>query len=495
MKLLKPCLASVFLALNACGGGGSNAPTTSVAAPPPPPPPAPPPTAERMDDCQGLDFLSILSASDDGSSDTGLIPANVIDDNLDATSRWSSQDIGASLTLDLGGPRLLREIGIAFFEGDQRTASFTVSASEDGEEFQDLLPVTQSSGQTLVFERFAVSETPANFLRITSEGNNLNNEIGITEIAAFGCSLDLEAAPPLTVEPFDPAIFSLSPTQTPGENFDLLTWSLDTPADLDGNQRADRIPERSLDSGFENEFFFTGEDGGMVFFSTIDGAPTSLNTRFNRSELREQLRRGDTSISTTGVTENNWALGYQPETSQPIGGRNGVLKGTLVINNVTSTGERNQVGRTIIGQIHADNDEPMRIYYRKFPENERGFIYFAHEIRDSDDIWLVVVGPENDDIDDEPNDSRNPENGIALGELFSYEIIQDGSRIDVIIRRGDEDGEIIGHNYVDMIERNSGYDRADEWMYFRAGAYTQNNSGDLTDFDRATFYRVENTHD
>ena len=70
MKLLKPCLASVFLALNACGGGGSNAPTTSVAAPPPP---APPPTAERMDDCQGLDFLSILSASDDGSSDTGLI--------------------------------------------------------------------------------------------------------------------------------------------------------------------------------------------------------------------------------------------------------------------------------------------------------------------------------------------------------------------------------------------------------------------------------------
>ena len=89
MKLLKPCLASVFLALNACGGGGSNAPTTSVAAPPPPPPPAPPPTAERMDDCQGLDFLSILSASDDGSSDTALIPANVIDDNLDATSRLS----------------------------------------------------------------------------------------------------------------------------------------------------------------------------------------------------------------------------------------------------------------------------------------------------------------------------------------------------------------------------------------------------------------------
>ena len=120
----------------------------------------------------------------------------------------------------------------------------------------------------------------------------------------------------------------------------------------------------------------------------------------------------------------------------------------------------------------------------------------AHEIRDSDDIWLTVVGPENPDIDDEPIiDGADPINGIALNELFSYEIIQDGSRIDVIVRRGDQDGEIIGHNFVDMVERNSGYDLDDEWMYFRAGAYTQNDSGDLTDFDRITFYRIENTHD
>ena len=85
-----------------------------------------------------------------------------------------------------------------------------------------------------------------------------------------------------------------------------------------------------------------------------------------------------------------------------------------------------------------------------------------------------------------------------MNELFSYEIIQAGARIDVILRRGDQDGEIIGHNYVDMIERNSGYDIANEWNYFRAGAYTQNNTGRdgvTSDFDRITFYRVENTHD
>jgi len=60
---------------------------------------------------------------------------------------------------------------------------------------------------------------------------------------------------------------------------------------------------------------------------------------------------------------------------------------------------------------------------------------------------------------------------------------------------------------VDMltVERNdvvgSGYDRpeegedTDEWMYFKAGLYTQNNTGDDDDTDIATFYRLSNTHD
>ena len=85
-----------------------------------------------------------------------------------------------------------------------------------------------------------------------------------------------------------------------------------------------------------------------------------------------------------------------------MGGRNGVLRATLAVNHVTETGERNQVGRVIIGQIHAEGDEPARLYYRKFPENERGFIYLAHEIRESDDIYFPVLGPVNSDLDSAP---------------------------------------------------------------------------------------------
>ena len=85
-------------------------------------------------------------------------------------------------------------------------------------------------------------------------------------------------------------------------------------------------------------------------------------------------------------------------------------------------------------------------------------------------------------------------NGIALDEIFSYEINQQGARIDVILRRGGNNGPIIGHAYVDMEEQNSGYDIPTGWMYFKAGAYSQNNSGDESDFDRVTFYELEASH-
>ncbi len=97
-------------------------------------------------------------------------------------------------------------------------------------------------------------------------------------------------------------------------------------------------------------------------------------------------------------------------------------------------------------------------------------------------------------MDNAPSDDENPENGIALNEIFSYEITQQGARIDVTLRRGDRNGPIIGHNYVDMEQQNSGYDIPGEWMYFKAGAYSQNNTGDDTDFDQVTFYEIDNSH-
>ena len=40
----------------------------------------------------------------------------------------------------------------------------------------------------------------------------------------------------------------------------------------------------------------------------------------------------------------------------------------------------------------------------------------------------------------------------------------------------------------------SGYDVANDYMYFKAGVYNQNRSGDPEDYVQATFYELENIH-
>ena len=289
--------------------------------------------------------------------------------------------------------------------------------------------------------------------------------------------------------------FGLNSELEPWENFDLSDWGLDTPAPRANDIcRAVRINEDEWDTfreSISSDYFFTHTDGGMRFVSPVGGVTTSSSctSGFPRTELREQLRAGDRSISTTGVTRNNWALGYQPANSGH-GGRNGRLAATLRINQVTTTGDEDRLhpGRTIIGQIHALSDEPARLYYRKCPDAEFGSIYLEHEIRDGSDVTFNLIGSEL-------CDGNGPSNGIRLDELFSYEIINDDADISVIIRRGDIDGPIIASVTLNMDDENSGYDLENEWMYFKAGLYTQNNTGDNDDTDVATFYRLSNTHD
>ena len=334
--------------------------------------------------------------------------------------------------------------------------------------------------------------------RFIEVGSN-NNDSGDDES-------DTPSNPPITGD------FGLDPNLEPWENFDLSDWSLDSPAERPSDEcRATRINEDEYDEipgSPTRPYFFTHTDGGMRFVSPVGGATTnsSCNSGFPRTELREMLRAGNTDISTTGVNDNNWALGYQ-DPNPDHGGRNGVLSATLRINRVTTTGDGLHPGRTIIGQIHASDDEPARLYYRKCPDAEFGSIYLEHEIRDNDgdeagDVTFNLLGSEQ-------CNGNGPSNGIRLNELFSYEIINDDSDIIVNIYRGDKE-ELIASTTVDMltVERNgvvgSGYDRpelddgeevGDEWMYFKAGAYTQNNTGDDDDTDIITFYRLSNTHD
>lgn len=509
----------------------------------------------------------VSTATADGNEGSN-VPSRALDNNL--STRWSSDSTpsqrGGIITFELASTSIVTDISIAWFQSDVRTSGYSIERSTDNVNWFEVVAPTQSLiGPEEEFQSNDISDTSANFIRIIGTGNTSNEFTSISEVIINGCMNDESSSSSSS----SGGEFNLDPNLQPWENFDLSVWGLDSPAlrNISGEpERGTRIEDYEFvalsegetnsdyDEAFENFFgtggndnfepsdpyFFTGPDGGMVFKSPVDGGRTSSGARFPRSELREYVRGGvdrrsnGESISTSGVNENNWVLGYQPqalilddnnraESIQNVGGRNGRLTATLKVDKVTVTGRDDDIGVTIIGQIHAESDEPLRLYYRKLPDNELGSVYFIHEIReDMDDE--TPTGRDGDDLDEvnlvgsRDDDASNPIGGIALGEIFSYEVINTGSIIEVILYRGDFDGTEIGRSSFNMATLSndgivgSGYDRANEWMYFKAGAYTQNNvavengeagaattgfgpDGTEADYDQVTFYRLGVSHD
>nr|BAG70358.1 alginate lyase [Agarivorans sp. JAM-A1m] len=284
-------------------------------------------------------------------------------------------------------------------------------------------------------------------------------------------------------------------TTTPAEVLDLSCWKVTLPVSLDNGDRPTEFSEKEIAKGAMHEdYFYVNEaKDGVVFRSPIQGIKTSKNTKYVRSELREMMRCGDTSHKTKGVNGNNWVFSHNEsaESLKNAAGVDGNLKATLSVDHVTSTGEIWQQGRVIIGQIHAPDDEPVKIYYRKLPNHETGSVWISHEPNGGDDIIFPMIGPtkpnywkqKDKDIPKSYND------GIALGEKFSYEIDINGSDMTVTISR---EGKADVVQKVDM--QNSGYGLKDQWMYFKAGVYNQNRSGNPEDYVQATFYSLDVNH-
>ena len=267
----------------------------------------------------------------------------------------------------------------------------------------------------------------------------------------------------------------LNPNVPPGENFDLSYWKLTRP-----NQQ--EFDEDALTSGVEvpGEFYTDSLSGAMVFWCPNNGL--TGGSTYPRNELREMIRRGDSSIGTQGINKNNWVFSSSTLANQEAaGGVDGVLTATVAVDHVSETSdERRKVGRTIVGQIHASDDEPCRLYYRKLPENTKGSIYFAHEPTTGPEQWYDMIGSRGDNIPD-------PVDGVALGEQFSYEIKVVGDLLTVTVMR---DGKPDVMREVDMSD--SGF--ANDWMYFKAGNYNQNNAGDPGEYAQVSFFALNATH-
>lgn len=127
----------------------------------------------------GLGLCRPVSAS----SHDGNIPNNVLDKDFD--TRWSAQGDGEYIQFCFDNDSIpLSGLQIAFFNGDQRSSTFDILTSTDGENWITLQSNVNSTGATLELEDFPFSEVVwAKKLRIVGRGNSVNDWNSYTEVS------------------------------------------------------------------------------------------------------------------------------------------------------------------------------------------------------------------------------------------------------------------------------------------------------------------------
>jgi len=238
---------------------------------------------------------------------------------------------------------------------------------------------------------------------------------------------------------------SLNPSVAPSGNFDLSNWKITLPVDQNGTLSGTALEVQNL-SGYKNsKYFYTGSDGAMVFYAPVDGATTS-GSSYARSELREM----------NGSEKAAWNLS--------TGGSMGATLEVDAAPNREGVG-----GKLIVGQIHGQNDELVRLYW------ENGTVYFVND----------QAGASNSEIKFTLKDSTGATPEISLNEKFSYTINAKGSTLDVDVHA---DGKV----YQSSTKINSVWQS--DTLYFKAGAYLGTNESNGSGAGQASFYALDVSH-
>ncbi|WP_282148030.1 polysaccharide lyase family 7 protein [Algibacter lectus] len=240
-------------------------------------------------------------------------------------------------------------------------------------------------------------------------------------------------------------------------------------------------------NNFENkDFFYTANDGknDWIVFKAPNGGDTHGTSNNTRTELA-QIKK------------------WYPKAG------NDKLTATLKVMNVSATGDARVAAShaVVVGQIHSADkheNEPLKIFYKKFPGHTKGSVFWHYEINTAGDdnsgrwdystaVWgndFSVVGLEENTYPEEPKD------GIALGEEFSYEIeVRDGI-MNLKFTSKDHETRTFTKNLIeseyttaadipeqtqklfvpigqDGVERKAAY--TGEGCFFKLGAYNQTN--------------------
>ena len=182
----------------------------------PPPPggggPTPPPIGEDPYHRFVYPSTAVKATSADGN-----VPANVNDGSLD--TRWSSQSLPATLTVDLGAVKKLGYVRVAWYRGTERTYTYEVATSLDNSDFSTVK--TGSSFSQADFERYDFTDLNARYVSLTVLSNSQASVAAVSEFDAWGDETPIGQEPPAGPEPPgpDPAFVYLKRKHTYNVNY------------------------------------------------------------------------------------------------------------------------------------------------------------------------------------------------------------------------------------------------------------------------------------
>ena len=129
--------------------------------------------------------LPISSVTSSPSQNT-FPPTKAIDNDFN-TKWFSTNSLNPFITLDLGSQQTICSVDIAWADGDVHPYNFTISVSNDGTNFTNVLS-GRSTGTTTATEKYLVPLVQAKFVKVTitqSTPGSPNSIVQISEIDAF----------------------------------------------------------------------------------------------------------------------------------------------------------------------------------------------------------------------------------------------------------------------------------------------------------------------
>jgi hypothetical protein len=216
---------------------------------------------------------------------------------------------------------------------------------------------------------------------------------------------------------------------------DLATWNLSIPV----GSPATTVSTPKLVAGYQDEYFRSGNT--LFFWAPVTGSKTD-NAVYPRTELRETYASG---------AVYNWTYAQADN----------VLRASLEVDQVPST------GKIVIGQIHCyGSTEPLiKLEYQYKEKLGNGNIVAKFRLTPTSEPQVIQIAT-----------------GVLLNARFTYSLH--------LTPAGNLTVNAANMQWTAKLDRTWN----GKLLYFKAGVYTQDNTGYATEGGAATFYKLEIAH-